>query len=55
VDALEQHEQDKLRRWHEGNKLAIEQSRQGQSKPIDLESLLDRVEKRVSLAFGNTS
>ena len=48
MDALEQLEEDKLRRWHEGNELAIEQSRQGLSKPIDLESLLDRVEKRFA-------
>ena len=47
-DVLEERDQEKLRRWHEGNRLAMEQSRQGLSKPLDLEALLDRVERRVS-------
>jgi Arc/MetJ-type ribon-helix-helix transcriptional regulator len=29
LDALEEREQEKLRRWHEGNRIAIEQSREG--------------------------
>ena len=48
LDALEEREQEKLRRWHEGNRLAMEQSRQGLSKPLDLEALLERVERRVA-------
>jgi Arc/MetJ-type ribon-helix-helix transcriptional regulator len=47
-DALEERDQEKLRRWHEGNRMAIEQSRQGLSKPLDLEALLERVERRVT-------
>ena len=47
LDALHQLDQDKLRRWHEGNELAIEQSRRGLSKPLDLESVLARVEERL--------
>jgi Arc/MetJ-type ribon-helix-helix transcriptional regulator len=48
LDALQQLDQDKLRRWHEGNELAIEQSRRGLSKPLDLESVLARVEERLA-------
>ena len=48
MDALEELEQSKLRRWNERNQIAIEQSRQGLSKPLDLESLLSRVEERFA-------
>jgi Arc/MetJ-type ribon-helix-helix transcriptional regulator len=48
LDALEERDEDKLRRWHEGNRIAMEQSRQGLSKPLDLEALLERVEQQVS-------
>ena len=48
LDALDQREQVALNRWHERNQTAIEQSRQGLSKPLDLERLLDRVEQRVA-------
>ena len=48
LDALHQLEQDKLHRWHEGNKTAIEQSDRGLSKPLDLESVLARVEQRLA-------
>jgi Arc/MetJ-type ribon-helix-helix transcriptional regulator len=44
MDALDQLEQEKLQRWHERNDIAIEQSRRGLSKPLDLDSILDRVE-----------
>ena len=49
LDALRQLEQDKLRRWQEGNEIAIEQSHRGLSKPLDLESVLARVEERLAL------
>jgi len=48
LDALDQLEQDKLRRWQEGNEIAIEQSRRGLSQPLDLESVLARVEERLA-------
>jgi Arc/MetJ-type ribon-helix-helix transcriptional regulator len=48
LDALEERERDKLRRWHEGNRIAIEQSRQGLSRPLDLDELMERVERRVA-------
>jgi hypothetical protein len=38
----------KLHRWHEGNAIAIEQSQRGLSKPLDLESILARVEVRIA-------
>ena len=48
MDALDQLEEDKSHRWHERNQIAIEQSRRGLSKPLDLEAILDRVELRVA-------
>jgi Arc/MetJ-type ribon-helix-helix transcriptional regulator len=51
LDALEQLERDKLQRWQAGNEVAIEQSRRGLSKPLDIEALFDRVETRVSQHF----
>lgn len=50
LDALEQREQEKLRRWHEGNEVAIEQSRQGLSKPLDDEAVLMRLRARLAAA-----
>jgi len=41
---------EKLRRWHEGNAISAEQSRQGKSRPLDLAKVLERVERRVSQA-----
>lgn len=40
--------QELLRRFQQLNEVASNQSRQGLSKPLDLESLLDRVERRVA-------
>jgi Arc/MetJ-type ribon-helix-helix transcriptional regulator len=48
LDALSQLDQDKLRRWHERNEIAIEQSRLGLSKPLDLDAILARVEERLA-------
>ncbi len=48
LDALEQLEQEKLRRWHEGNRIAIEQSRAGLSRPLDDEAVLARLEQRLN-------
>ncbi len=41
-------EWDKLQRWNERNAVSAEQSRQGLSKPLDLEGVLERVERRVA-------
>jgi hypothetical protein len=38
----------KLQRWNERNTVSAEQSRQGLSKPLDLEGVLERVERRVA-------
>ena len=48
LDALEQLEQEKLHRWQNGNNIAIEQSRRGLSKPLDIDALFERVEQRVA-------
>jgi Arc/MetJ-type ribon-helix-helix transcriptional regulator len=48
LDALEQREQEKLRRWNEGNQMALEQSRQGLSRPLDDAAVIDRLRKRLA-------
>lgn len=47
LDALEQLELAKLERWQKGNEIALEQSRGGLSKPLDIAALFDRVEHRA--------
>ena len=48
LDALEEREQAKLRHWHEGNRIAIEQSQQGLSKPLDDEAVIARLRARLA-------
>lgn len=48
MDALDQVEEDKLTRWSECNRRAIEQSRQGLSKPLDDEAVLVRMRERLA-------
>jgi Arc/MetJ-type ribon-helix-helix transcriptional regulator len=48
LDALEERDQEKLLRWHEGNRIAIEQSQQGLSKPLDDEAVLQRLRARLA-------
>lgn len=48
LDALEERENEKLRRWHEGNRIAIEQSRLGLSKPLDDDAVLARLRARLA-------
>ncbi len=48
LDALEQREQEKRQRWSDGNAIAIEQSRQGLSKPLDDAAVLARLRERLS-------
>jgi Arc/MetJ-type ribon-helix-helix transcriptional regulator len=47
LDALEEREQEQLRRWDEGNRVAIEQSAQGLSKPLDDEAVIARLRARL--------
>jgi Arc/MetJ-type ribon-helix-helix transcriptional regulator len=47
LDVLEEREQEKLRRWHEGNRITMEQSKQGLSKPLDEEAVLARLRSRL--------
>jgi len=53
LDALEEREQEKLRRWNEGNRIAIEQSKQGLSKPLDVDAMMARIEQRVAQQRGD--
>jgi Arc/MetJ-type ribon-helix-helix transcriptional regulator len=48
LDALEEQEQEKLRRWKNGNRIAIEQSEQGLSKPLDDEAVIARLRARLA-------
>jgi hypothetical protein len=41
-------EAEKLRIFHERNEMAAEQTRRGDYRPLDLDSLLKRVEARVA-------
>ena len=48
MDALDQLEQDKLIRWDERNRIAIRQSQEGLSKPLDDEAVLGRLRERLA-------
>ncbi|MEX2091891.1 MAG: hypothetical protein WD971_04395 [Pirellulales bacterium] len=48
MNALDELDREKLRLFQEGNRVALEQSRLGLSKPLDLNALLQRVEARVA-------
>jgi Arc/MetJ-type ribon-helix-helix transcriptional regulator len=48
MKALDDLDREKLRLFQEGNRIAIEQSRLGLSKPLDLDAILARVEQRVA-------
>jgi len=48
MDALDQLEQDKLIRWDERNRIALRQSEQGLSKPLDDEAVLGRLRERLA-------
>jgi Arc/MetJ-type ribon-helix-helix transcriptional regulator len=48
MDALEQRELDRVTRWNERNQLAIEQSQQGLSKPLDDGQVLTRLRERLA-------
>jgi Arc/MetJ-type ribon-helix-helix transcriptional regulator len=48
LDALEEREREKRHRWNEGNRIAIEQSRQGLSKPLDDDAVIARLRARLA-------
>lgn len=48
LNALEDRERDKLRRWNEGNAIALEESRQGLSRPLDDEAVIARLRERLA-------
>jgi Arc/MetJ-type ribon-helix-helix transcriptional regulator len=48
MDALDQLEQEKLIRWHERNRISMQESQQGLSRPLDDESVLRRLRERLS-------
>ncbi|MBI3838713.1 MAG: type II toxin-antitoxin system ParD family antitoxin [Planctomycetia bacterium] len=48
LGALEQREQERLARWDERNHLAIKQSNQGLSKPLDDQQVLARLRARLA-------
>ena len=48
MNALDDLDREKLRLFQEGNRVAMEQSRLGLSKPLDLNAVLQRVEDRVA-------
>jgi Arc/MetJ-type ribon-helix-helix transcriptional regulator len=52
MHALDELDRERLRLFHEGNRVAMEQSRLGLSKPLDLTGLLARVEQRVAAEKG---
>ena len=47
MDALDRAEEDKLLRWRNRNRLAIEQSQKGESKPLSDVAVLARLRKRL--------
>ncbi len=48
MDALDQAEQDKLIRWHERNRIAMQQSQEGLSRPLDDDAVLGRLRERLA-------
>jgi Arc/MetJ-type ribon-helix-helix transcriptional regulator len=48
LDALEDREQERIRRWDDRNRIAIEQSEQGLSKPLDDEAVIARLRARLA-------
>lgn len=48
MDALDQLEEDKLTRWHDRNRIAMEQSQQGLSRPLSDEAVLGRLRERLA-------
>jgi len=47
MDALDELEEEKLRRWHERNQRAIEEAERGDSSPLNDEEVLKRLRERL--------
>jgi Arc/MetJ-type ribon-helix-helix transcriptional regulator len=47
MDALDAKDQFQLAEFHRKNEIAMEQSRRGESKPLDKEAMLARLQKRL--------
>ena len=50
LDALAARESEKLQRWRHGNQIAIEQSQQQLSRPLDDQAVLTRLRARLAAA-----
>ena len=48
MDALDRLEEDRLLRWRDRNRLAIEQSQQGKSRPLNDSAVLVRLRERLA-------
>ena len=48
MDALDQLEQDRLIRWEERNRMAMQQSQEGLSRPLDDKAVLTRLRERLA-------
>jgi Arc/MetJ-type ribon-helix-helix transcriptional regulator len=48
MDALDRLEEDRLLRWRDRNRLAIEQSQQGKSRPLNESAVLVRLRERLA-------
>jgi Arc/MetJ-type ribon-helix-helix transcriptional regulator len=48
LGALEQREQERIVRWDERNRLAVEQSKQGLSRALDDDQVLARLRDRLA-------
>jgi Arc/MetJ-type ribon-helix-helix transcriptional regulator len=48
LNALDELDREKVRLFQEGNRIALEQSRLGLSKPLDLSAMFARIEARVA-------
>lgn len=48
MDALDRLEEDRLLRWRDRNQLAIEQSQQGKSRPLNDSAVFVRLRERLA-------
>ncbi len=48
IQLLDQREEDLLKNWQQQNQVAIEQSQQGLSKPLDDDAVLGRLRSRLA-------
>lgn len=48
MDALDQIELERLARWHERNRLSLEQSERGLARPLDEQKVLTRLREKLA-------